>query len=106
MVNATPVGRDGEELPVDLKSLDPGSLVVDLVYRRKGATPLVATAQALGHKVIEGRKVLLAQTMRQYNLMTGEQMPEGLASALLGIPTNGERLDGRFSSKSDERIIG
>lgn len=89
MVNATPVGRDGEELPVDLKSLDPGSLVVDLVYRRKGATPLVAAAQALGHKVIEGRKVLLAQTMRQYNLMTGEQMPEGLACALLGIPTNG-----------------
>ena len=89
MVNATPVGRDGEELPVDLKSLDSGSLVVDLVYRRKGATPLVAAAQALGHKVIEGRKVLLAQTMRQYNLMTGEQMPEALARGLLGLPTDG-----------------
>ncbi len=36
MINATPVGRDGEELPVDLKSLDPGSLVVDLAYRREG----------------------------------------------------------------------
>ena len=42
MINATPVGRDGEELPVDLKNLDPGSLVVDLVYRREGLTPLVA----------------------------------------------------------------
>jgi shikimate dehydrogenase len=89
MVNATPLGRDGEELPVDLKSLDSGSLVVDLVYRRKGATPLVAAAQALGHQVIEGRKVLLAQTMRQYNLMTGEQMPEPLARRLLGLPTDG-----------------
>jgi 3-dehydroquinate dehydratase / shikimate dehydrogenase len=89
IVNATPVGRDGEELPVDLKSLDSGSLVVDLVYRRKGATPLVIAAQTLGHKVIEGRKVLLAQTMRQYHLMTGEQMPERLARGLLGLPTDG-----------------
>jgi len=89
MVNATPVGRDGEELPVDLKRLDSGSLVVDLVYRRKGATPLTTAAQALGHKVIEGRKVLLAQTIRQYGLMTGEQMPEELACGLLGLPTDG-----------------
>jgi 3-dehydroquinate dehydratase/shikimate dehydrogenase len=49
LVNATPVGRNGEELPVDLKSLDSGSLVVDLVYRRKGATPLMTSAQARGH---------------------------------------------------------
>ena len=88
MVNATPVGRNGEELPVDLKGLDSGSLVVDLVYRRRGATPLTVAARALGHKVIEGRKVLLAQTMRQYGLMTGEQMPEKLARGLLGLPTD------------------
>jgi 3-dehydroquinate dehydratase / shikimate dehydrogenase len=87
LVNATPVGREEEELPVDLKSLDPGSLVVDLVYRRQGATPLTTAAQALGHKVIEGRQILLAQTMRQYALMTGEQMPERLARGLLGVPT-------------------
>jgi 3-dehydroquinate dehydratase / shikimate dehydrogenase len=89
LVNATPVGRNGEELPLDLKRLDPGSLVVDLVYRRKGATPLVTAALALGHKVIEGRHVLLAQTMRQYLLMTGERMPETLARGLLGLPTPG-----------------
>jgi len=70
--------------------------VVDLVYRRKGATPLVAAAQALGHKVIEGRKVLLAQTMRQYSLMTGEQMPEELARGLLGLPTDGNATMGVF----------
>jgi 3-dehydroquinate dehydratase/shikimate dehydrogenase len=89
LVNATPVGRNGEELPVDLKSLDPGALVVDLVYRGKGATPLVTAAQTLGHKVIDGRKVLLAQTMRQYLLMTGERMPESLARGLLGLPKAG-----------------
>ncbi len=95
LVNATPVGRNGEELPVDLKSLDPGALVVDLVYRRKGETPLVTAAQALGHKVIDGRKVLLAQTMRQYQLMTGERMPESLARGMLGLPA------GNVSSGSD-----
>jgi 3-dehydroquinate dehydratase/shikimate dehydrogenase len=93
LVNATPVGRGGEELPVDLKSLDPGSLVVDLVYRRQDATPLMTAARALGHKVIEGRQILLAQTMRQYALMTREQMPERLARGLLALPTeaNGSR---------------
>jgi 3-dehydroquinate dehydratase / shikimate dehydrogenase len=93
MVNATPVGRDGDELPVDLKSLNPSSLIVDLVYKRNGQTPLVAASQALGHKVIEGRKVLLAQTIRQYGLMTGEQMPERLARELLGIPGRQEGLE-------------
>jgi 3-dehydroquinate dehydratase/shikimate dehydrogenase len=103
MINATPVGRDGEELPVDLKSLDPGSLVVDLVYKRKGLTPLVKASQALGHKVIEGRNVLLAQTMQQYSLMTGEQMPEGLARRLLGIPTDG---NGAIKSLRPNRTNG
>jgi 3-dehydroquinate dehydratase / shikimate dehydrogenase len=94
LVNATPVGRNGEELPVDLKGLDPGSLVVDLVYRRKGATPLATAAQALSHKVVDGRKVLLGQTMRQYLLMTGEPMPETLARGLLGLPTAGKGSPG------------
>jgi 3-dehydroquinate dehydratase/shikimate dehydrogenase len=102
MVNATPVGRNGDELPVDLKSLNPSSLIVDLVYKGNGQTPLVAASHALGHKVIEGRKVLLAQMMRQYGLMTGEQMPERLARELLGIPGGQEQLDGIFSSKTHE----
>jgi 3-dehydroquinate dehydratase / shikimate dehydrogenase len=96
LINATPVGRDGEEMPLDLKNLDSGSLVVDLVYRRKGATPLAASAQALGHQVIEGRKVLLAQVMRQYCLMTGEHMPQGLACGLLGLPKGGNGSMGDF----------
>jgi 3-dehydroquinate dehydratase / shikimate dehydrogenase len=89
IINATPVGHNADELPVNLENLNPGSLIVDLVYNRNGPTPLVASARALGHKVIEGRKVLLAQTMRQYRLMTGEQMPEKLARESLGIPAEG-----------------
>ena len=89
LVNATPVGRAGEELPIGPEELDPGSLVVDMVYSNRGMTPLVAVSRALGHQVIEGRKVLLAQTMRQYSLMTGERMPEGLARRLLELPATG-----------------
>jgi shikimate 5-dehydrogenase len=89
IVNATPVGRHGEELPIELANLNPGSLVVDLVYTHSGTTPLVAAAHALGHTVIEGRKVLLAQTMRQYGLMTGDTMPESLVRGLLWLRTNG-----------------
>jgi len=88
MVNATPVGRNGDELPVDLKRLNPRSLIVDLAYQRNGQTPLVVASQALGHTVIEGRDVLLAQAMRQYGLMTGERMPERPARELLGIPAD------------------
>jgi 3-dehydroquinate dehydratase/shikimate dehydrogenase len=86
VINATPVGRQGDELPISLKSLNPGSLIIDLVYNRTGPTPLIVSAHALGHRVIQGSKVLLAQTLRQYLLMTGEQMPEELARELLGIP--------------------
>jgi 3-dehydroquinate dehydratase / shikimate dehydrogenase len=89
IVNATSVGRNGEELPIELTKLNPGSLVVDLVYTHSGTTPLVTAAHALGHTVIEGRKVLLAQTMRQYALMTGETMPESLVRGLLWLRTNG-----------------
>jgi 3-dehydroquinate dehydratase/shikimate dehydrogenase len=91
IVNATPLGRDGEELPIDLKDLNPGSLVVDLVYKRSGTTPLVAASETLGYRVVEGRKILLAQTLRQYHLMTGEQMPLGLACGLLGLPSGNPR---------------
>jgi 3-dehydroquinate dehydratase / shikimate dehydrogenase len=102
MINATPVGQSGDELPISLKKLNPGSLIVDLAYKRKGQTPLVAASQNLGHKVIEGRSVLLAQTMRQYGLMTGTRMPEGLAREMLGIPTTHDPLDGVLFSKADK----
>ena len=114
IVNATPVGRNGEELPIELANLNPGSLVVDLVYTHSGTTPLVAAGHALGHTVIEGRKVLLAQTIRQYGLMTGETMPESLVRGLLWLRTNGKdtsvpldldqpNSDGRQSYAKDAR---
>lgn len=83
IVNATPVGREGEELPVDVTSMPRGSVVVDLVFAAP-ATPLSAVAGRCGHTIIDGRDILLAQAAQQYKLMTGEEMPRMPASDLLG----------------------
>ena len=75
IINATPVGREGEELPVDVTAMRRESVVVDLVFAIP-ATPLSALARRCGHTVIDGRDILLAQAARQYKLMTGEEMPQ------------------------------
>jgi 3-dehydroquinate dehydratase/shikimate dehydrogenase len=86
IVNATPVGRNGEQLPVNLAELDPEATVVDMVYNHAGETALAAQARALGHQVVDGWLILLAQARRQYYLMTGETMPMSLGRSLLGLP--------------------
>jgi len=83
IINATPVGREGEELPVDVTSMPRKSVVVDLVFAAP-ATPLSALARRCGHTVIDGRDILLAQAARQYKLMTGEEMPRIPVCDLLG----------------------
>ena len=93
IINATPVGREGEELPVDVTSMPRGSVVVDLVFAIP-ATPLSALARRCGHTVIDGREILLAQAARQYKLMTGEEMPRMPAWDLLGAEPS--RLSANF----------
>ena len=83
IINATPVGREGEELPFDVTSMPRRSVVVDLVFAA-AATPLSAVARGYGHTVIDGRDILVAQAAQQYKLMTGEVMPRLPASDLLG----------------------
>jgi 3-dehydroquinate dehydratase / shikimate dehydrogenase len=94
IINATPVGREGEELPVDVTSMPRRSVVVDLVFAAP-ATPLSALARRCGHTVIDGRNILLAQAAQQYKLMTGEEMPRMLASDLLGADASRVRTDFR-----------
>ena len=60
VVNATPVGLDGESIPFDLALLAPRAVVVDLVVGRN-ATPLVRAARARGHAADDGLEMLLAQ---------------------------------------------
>lgn len=99
IINATPVGREGEELPVDVTSMPRGSVVVDLVFAIP-ASPLSALARRCGHTVIDGRDILLVQAARQYKLMTGEEMPRMPAGDLLGGEASRRRADFRAGKKT------
>ena len=84
IVNATPLGRNGEALPFDLGRMQPNGSVVDLTYGHE-TTPLVRQALSLGMTAIEGLEVLLIQVSHQFRLMTGRDMPRDLARERLGL---------------------
>lgn len=60
VVNATPVGMHGADLPVDPALLDEGSTVFDLVYGRR-ATPWVLACRGRGLAASDGLPMLLEQ---------------------------------------------
>ena len=74
VVNATPVGRDSDEIPFRIENLNNEAAVIDLVYGAK-PTPLVATTLARDQIAIDGHDVLVTQVLRQFQLMTGQEMP-------------------------------
>lgn len=73
VVNATPVGRDTDEVPFELERLNGGAVVIDLVYGSR-PTPLVDTTRARQQIAIDGRDVLVAQVRHQFRMMTGKEM--------------------------------
>lgn len=60
VVNATPIGLHGSEVPIDPAGLDEGTCVFDLAYRR-GETPWVIRARARGLKAADGLDMLIEQ---------------------------------------------
>jgi len=93
VVNATPVGRDSDEVPFNLATLNDEVVVIDLVYGAR-PTPLVDTTLAREQIAIDGRDVLLTQVLHQFRMMTGKEMPPTLAGQKLGRrPQNGQPLD-------------
>jgi 3-dehydroquinate dehydratase/shikimate dehydrogenase len=84
IVNATPVGSQGDELPFSIRGVARHAVVVDLVYT-DGTTPLVASALAQGLRVVDGREILRAQVERQFTRMTGLTPPPGLLAERLGL---------------------
>ena len=84
LVNATPVGRNGDALPLDVSRMPAHGIVIDLAYGSE-ATPLVAGAHSLGLQTVDGLEVLLIQVLRQFRLMTGLEMPPDIANAKLGL---------------------
>jgi shikimate 5-dehydrogenase len=55
-----------------------------MVYGAK-VTPLVSSTRSLGCIAVGGKDVLLAQAVRQFEMMTGKEMPITLARETLGM---------------------
>jgi shikimate dehydrogenase len=78
VVNATPVGGRGENLPVP--ELGPGQLVVDLLYQ-PAHTPLQLQARDRGAAAFGGLGLLLHQAALAFELWTGAVPPLAVMSA-------------------------
>ena len=78
VVNATPLGVDGEELP--LPAITEETLVVDLLYH-PAVTPLQTTARECGATVFGGLGMLLHQAALSFELWTGHPAPLDVMSA-------------------------
>ncbi|HEX8741703.1 MAG TPA: shikimate dehydrogenase [Thermoleophilaceae bacterium] len=81
LVNATAVGLDAataddEALEqLGLTHVEPPGLVVDLVYRGTGTTPVEAWARRGAAAFVDGLEVLVRQGARSFELWTGESAP-------------------------------
>jgi 3-dehydroquinate dehydratase/shikimate dehydrogenase len=85
VVHATSIQGD---LPFAVRRLDHRAAILDLVYGTT-PTPLAAAVRARRCTVVDGWEVLRVEVQRQFRLMTGRRMPDGLVGALLG--RRGER---------------
>jgi 3-dehydroquinate dehydratase/shikimate dehydrogenase len=86
VVNATPVGRDDGAVPFKVETVGEDAVVIDLVYGAE-PTPLIAGALAMERETIDGREVLMTQVLRQFQMMTGKEMPASLVREKLGFET-------------------
>lgn len=60
IINATPVGQQNDEQPIDVSLIPRSTAVMDLVYRR-GGTPWVKAAREKGNRAADGLTMLLEQ---------------------------------------------
>ena len=74
VVNSTPIGMAGEELPTGVLEVSSG--LVDLAYSRVD-TPAVATARRLGIPVVDGYEFLVRQAIDSFAIWTGVRVPFG-----------------------------
>jgi shikimate dehydrogenase len=73
IVNATPLGMDGEAPPFDVAKLHPGQFVYDAVYPFE--TPLLREARARGVRATGGLGMLVHQGALSFSLWTGVAPP-------------------------------
>jgi shikimate dehydrogenase len=74
LVNATPLGMEGEAGPIAVDRLNSGQLVVDTVYHPM-ETPFLAAARARGAATANGLGMLVHQAALAFELWTGIDAP-------------------------------
>jgi shikimate dehydrogenase len=86
IVNATPLGMQGEAPPIDANRLHAGQFVVDTVYH-PAETPLLAAARARGVPCTNGLGMLVHQAALSFELWTGVAAPlDAMRAAADGVP--------------------
>ena len=78
LVNTSAVGLHGESFPPSLlAALNSTAAIFDMVYTRTTtSTPLVRQGKNAGHRVADGRSMLLAQGKEAFALWTGSSPPD------------------------------
>jgi shikimate 5-dehydrogenase len=85
IVNATSLGRaENDPVPFALDGVQPGTVVVDLVYQTE-PTALLRAAAGRGLATVDGREVLVYQALGQFRWMTGREMPVAPALRIVGL---------------------
>jgi shikimate dehydrogenase len=74
IVNATPVGQEGEAPLIPVEAIRPGTVVVDLVYDPL-ETPLVQAASQAGARAYGGLGMLVHQAALAFEIFTGRSAP-------------------------------
>jgi shikimate dehydrogenase len=82
VVNATPVGLDGEDFPVAVNELPRDAAVMDLSYRA-GETPWILAARAAGHRAADGLEMLIAQGAEAFERWFGRPPDRNVMRAAL-----------------------
>jgi shikimate dehydrogenase len=74
VVNATPVGMQGEDPVIDPDALNPAQFVVDTIYHPM-ETPLLAACRARGIPCTNGLGMLVHQAALAFEMWTGVEAP-------------------------------
>jgi shikimate dehydrogenase len=75
LINTTTLGMHGEAITLNWHNFSSCSLVIDVVYRREGETPLVEEAKKYGIAGQSGKSMLLHQGAKSFELFTGKSAP-------------------------------
>lgn len=83
LVNATPVGMQGEPAPIDVALLPAAAVVVDTIYH-PAETPLLAAARGRGLRSVGGLGMLVHQAALSFESFTGVPAPLDTMRAAAG----------------------